>query len=919
MKKVIRLLFLFVLVLPCIVSAGTYKEEVKNANDLIKQEFYINTYEKYILQGKKIKYEYSNGKVLINKSFTKGGFISKDEYELTRVNNGSYLLSSSDFWTLTKDGKNYYAITNKGAVSEEETKDKYFARVTEYVKPKTVVSGSGTESDPWQFDPMYKVSVTVNSEYATIVSGNNEYVNGNCNDKACTSEVKITGSKGYRYLSNDCGGVYDIKTKILTIKNVKNNLECHVDFGYGLFTINISDARPSTFYAIYADDFYSDIDNKTVLRELTSVNPKKGYTFMGFSYDGVLIIDKNKKVVKESLSNIAKDLTLDPTFEPNKYTVMYNCNGGYDAPKNQSITYDQNYTITKDLCKREGYIQTGWNVQKDGKGFAWNENNRTNFKWEIDYNVTLYAQWKKCEGGTYAGASDNTCSTCEAGTYSESGAGKCTACPKGYISEEGAANIDSCYIEVEAGKHIAEAKSNKPVECANGEYKEEHKVKYGEKSGCLTCPIGYSDGKTLDDKTSRQRCLRKVAAGYYVETPEATGNTVCENGKYKEAHDVRFGESSSCEACPTGYRDGSKLENKLSKDKCLRNVAAGYYIATANSVNNTLCPNGQYSSTHSLLYGETSKCTLCPEGYRDGRKVDNKVSKESCLKNVPAGHYVANEKSEDNRICANGFYKEAHSLKYGETSKCTVCPEGYRDGVTVSNKTAKDKCLRNVNGGYYVAKANDINNTMCPDGYYREKHGVTYGSVSTCSQCPAGYRDGKGATNKSSRESCTRFVESGYYVAKANETTNTLCAKGQYKGTHYVNYGSTSTCNNCPEGYRDGTLLENKTAENKCVRNVPAGYYIMGSKATNDTECGTGYFKSAHSVTYGGISRCEVCPSGYRNGTTVANKTSKDVCVRNVSQNHYILKAGDDKDTACPSGQKKEAHTVTFGNTSSCH
>ena len=217
MKRVVKLLFFLVLALPMFIYAGTYTEEVNNANDLIKQEFYINTYEKYILQGKKIKYEYSNGKVIYNKSFTRGGFISKDEYELTKVNNSSYLLSSDGFWTLSKDGKNVYAITKKDIETAKDPNGNYFARVTEYVKPKTVVSGSGTESEPWQFDPMYKVSVIVNSENATIESGNNEYVKGNCTTKECTSEVKITGKSGYRYISNDCDGVYNIKTKISQI------------------------------------------------------------------------------------------------------------------------------------------------------------------------------------------------------------------------------------------------------------------------------------------------------------------------------------------------------------------------------------------------------------------------------------------------------------------------------------------------------------------------------------------------------------------------------------------------------------------------------------------------------------------------------------------------------------------------------
>ena len=919
MKKIIKFMFLLVLIFPTIISAGTYKQEVKNANELIKQEYYINTYEKYILIGNKTKYEYSNGKVRYNSSFKKGGFISIEEYELTKVKGLSYLLTNDGYWTLSKNKNNIYAITKDDIETAKSENSDYSSRVTEYVRPKTVVSGSGTQNDPWQFDPMYKVSVKVDKNYATIEGGNNEYVKGNCSTEECTSRVKLSGKTGYRYISNDCDGVYDIKTRVLTIKNVKRNLECNVEFGYGLFEINLSDAKPETIYAIYGENFYSDVDNKKVIKSLTSISEKKGYSFDGFSYEGLKIVDANKNLIKSTLNSITKDLTLEPDYVANKYTVIYNCNGGYDAPKNQGVTYDAPFTITTSLCKREGYIQTGWDEKKEGTGTSWNVKNRTKWNWNIDSNVTLYATWKKCAAGTYSSANDNSCSACPVGTYSSAGAGKCNVCPSGYTSELGADDIKKCYIEVSAGMRIDKANSSKPVECGTGQYKEAHKVNYGENSSCDNCPPGYNDGSKLEDKTNINRCLRKVLAGYYISVAHSSGNTVCDNGYYSEAHEVRLGQTSKCELCPAGYRDGSKLENKTSQNKCLRNVTAGYYIASSKSINNTICPNGYYSTTHSIVYGETSECSLCPDGYQDGRKLDNKISKNTCLKNVPAGSYVSTEKATNSKVCANGFYKEAHALTYGQTSTCNACPEGYRDGNTVSNKTSIDKCLKNVSGGYYISSQGDKNATLCADGYYKDKHGVTYGKTSTCSQCPEGYRDGKSSTSKSSKNSCTRIVESGYYLASSNDTTNTLCAKGYYKGTHNVRYGQTSTCNICPDGYRDGTSLESKTAENKCLRNVDAGYYIVGSKATNDTECPTGYYKTAHSVAYGSVSRCSVCPSGYRNGTSLNNKTSQNACIRNVSQNHYIAKSGDDKDTACPSGTKKQAHTVLFGETSSCN
>ena len=919
MKKIMRLLIIIVLIFPLFIKADTYRNAVNSANNIINEDYFKKTYEKYILIGKKTKYEYSNGVMKYNSSFKNGGFISMDEFNLTKVNGRSYLVTSDDYWTLTKSKKSTYVISQNDMDTPRDQESDNFVRITEYIKPKTVVSGSGTENDPWEFDPMYKVTVIVNPEYANIDSGNNEYVKGNCTSAECTATVKLSGKSGYRYITNDCDGVYDIKTKILTIKNVKKNLECNVEFGYGLFTINITNAKPDTFYAIYGEDYYSDVDSKTVIKSLTTVKEKKGYTFGGFSYDDVLIVDKNKKIVKNSVFNITKDLTMDPIYEPNKYTVIFNCSGGYDAPKNQSVTFDSEYTLIKELCKKEGYIQTGWIEKTDGKEFGWTAQNRSKWNWNIDGNVTLYATWNKCDAGTYASITDNTCTKCPAGTYSAAAAGKCTPCPTGYTSEEGSDAVEKCFIKVEAGKHIENPKSNKAVECPKGTYKAEHSVSYGSSSNCTQCPGGYGFGDKLEDKTDVNKCLRIVPAGYYVAAAKASGNTICETGYYSKEQIVHYGETSKCSICPTGYRDGTKIENKVSEDKCSRNVAAGYYIATPKSINNTLCPNGHYNKTHSITYGETSKCNLCPEGYQDGRKLNNKTAKETCLKNVPAGSYVSYEKDEETRVCGNGFYKEAHSLTYGETSKCDACPEGYRDGVTVSNKTSKNKCLKNVSAGFYIAQPNDSTNTLCKDGYYKAKHGVTYGQTSTCTLCPEGYRDGKSAINKSSKESCTRIVDAGYYVASANATQNTMCEDGKYKTKHTITYGETSSCNNCPEGYRNGTTIESKTAESKCIRHIDAGYYIVSAKATNNTECGTGYYKLAHDVAYGTVSRCTVCPSGYRNGTKTENKVSEDSCIRSVPSNHYVATPKADKDTTCPAGTSKGAHTVLYGQTSSCN
>ena len=119
-----------------------------------------------------------------------------------------------------------------------------------------------------------------------------------------------------------------------------------------------------------------------------------------------------------------------------------------------------------------------------------------------------------------------------------------------------------------------------------------------------------------------------------------------------------------------------------------------------------------------------------------------------------------------------------------------------------------------------------------------------------------------------------------------------LCEKGKYKVGHTVAYGSTSTCSQCPVGYRDGKTIEDKIAQSACLKSVNAGYRVATANAA-ESECENGKYSTAHNVTYGSTSTCSPCPAGYKDGTTVANKTSQSTCLKNVEawkglRNYFI-------------------------------
>ena len=108
---------------------------------------------------------------------------------------------------------------------------------------------------------------------------------------------------------------------------------------------------------------------------------------------------------------------------------------------------------------------------------------------------------------------------CQAGTYGLAGATSCTNCPTGYTSNAGATAQNQCYISVNGGKYIGSAGSPNQASCPAGKYKAAHIVYYGNTSSCTTCAAGtYSTG-------SAASCTRCPSG--YTSGAGATAQTQC--------------------------------------------------------------------------------------------------------------------------------------------------------------------------------------------------------------------------------------------------------------------------------------------------------------------------------------------------------------------------------------------------------
>lgn len=83
--------------------------------------------------------------------------------------------------------------------------------------------------------------------------------------------------------------------------------------------------------------------------------------------------------------------------------VVYDANGGEDAPETESFTSTTNkttITVSEDVPTREGYVFVGWNTDPDGTGVDYapgetKKNIPALPSSEGGYTVTLYAIWRE--------------------------------------------------------------------------------------------------------------------------------------------------------------------------------------------------------------------------------------------------------------------------------------------------------------------------------------------------------------------------------------------------------------------------------------------------------------------------------------------------------------------------------------------
>ena len=113
---------------------------------------------------------------------------------------------------------------------------------------------------------------------------------------------------------------------------------------------------------------------------------KDRHVFIGWNtkIDGTGISYNNMQEI-----NVTKNITLYAQWEPEKYIVTFDSNGGTGTMDSQEFVYGVSQKIKVNSFTKSGYIFKEWNTMADGTGTSYSNTQVIT----IEDNLTLYAQW----------------------------------------------------------------------------------------------------------------------------------------------------------------------------------------------------------------------------------------------------------------------------------------------------------------------------------------------------------------------------------------------------------------------------------------------------------------------------------------------------------------------------------------------
>ena len=282
-------------------------------------------------------------------------------------------------------------------------------------------------------------------------------------------------------------------------------------------------------------------------------------------------------------------------------------------------------------------------------------------------------------------------------------------------------------------------------------------------------------------------------------------------------------------SCDVGYVDSNDSGNTSwgafgasgatsVVDECVARqftCAAGTYLnGTTCSTCQTLyyCPGGTFTYN-----GASQGENRCPVTAIDQAAVPWRYASDPGAK-AQTDCYVYGDATEFSDYCAAGQWRLYYDSSEGD----------YRTFTEHSTVTAKPGAY--VDDSFHVGPTC----TQCT--------GATYsagGDVHSCDSCPTIYTDNTTA-GKSSANQCQVRTDAGYYIAAAQDDEQTQCTTKHYCPSALVSYGSTNSPTACPDPETHSVTaaeLPDKFYDATILYTSVQAWFTGGVPWTKETDC----------------------------------------------------------------------------------
>jgi len=541
---------------------------------------------------------------------------------------------------------------------------------------------------------------------------------------------------------------------------------------------------------------------------------------------------------------------------------------------------------------------------------------------EVDCPANSY-----CVGGSTiyygTGATTGGSATCSSGTgnkYTKSAAKS--------------SKVGQCYLTLTSGKQVASAGAG-VTDCTAGRYcTSTGNIYYNTDGGtatytggqcvvgsysgagasaCTACGAGKTSAAGATAASACTSCTAITNLSTWATSTWNTNNTMSNLCTVGTCNGASYKSGNTCPTCPAGYGANTST-GKTAISQCQAQCAAGYAVQTANEACK-IVPSGYQTGTHKVAYGSKTPTAAdstspaagtwysCLTNYSaSGTAATNHDARSDCTISCGVGTQIASANATQCTTPAGNWYIGAHTVAAGSKSAPTSCKTGYTiSGTTAADHDGETDCKISCEAGKYIATAG-AGCAVCPAGKYclgGSKNQTETLAVS--GSCPAGTYSTGGAKTSA----CTSAL-SGYTAA--------VCATDKYSGT---GAGSCEDCATAKGYHNSGAVAANHAGIASCKATCSGTQYVA-TKGAGCVTVDTGYYgregntQVAQDATLGRTQ----CPEGYRNG---AATTIEGNCVMNVAGGKYVATPKEKAASGtCEKGYAKAAHTVKYGDTSSC-